>query len=208
MNYHAASIYLYEIALYEPPSPSANHFPSDVPHSMSTGIEKLQIISLLSQCLTAVKSYLSIYHSLPPSHYALYPFALYGESGMVLTTAIKLALFDFPGWDLLSVRSTLDLLSVLDLEIARMESVASERQGRGMEGDKDILRGFARRTGTMRATYAGRVKAEDGVLVEENFQMPTPMAVDGLWGDAMSYFPEADDEFWWGLGGPELGITG
>jgi hypothetical protein len=196
MNYHAASIYLHEIALFDPPpslSTSDSYFPPN------RGIEKLSALSLLSSCLTSVKSYLQIYHSLPASHYASFPFTIYGQSGLVLTTAIKLALFDFPGWDLTTVRSDLDLLNILDHEI-QLEGIVSERRSGDLEAGKDIFHGFARHVGKMRATYAAKLKAEQGVLVEENFQMPTPMAMDGLFGDGISYFPEADDEFWRGFG--------
>jgi hypothetical protein len=105
MHYHAAEVYLCEIGLRRPLSPDNDE------------LDESKRLELLSGCLSAAQSYFDTYHMLPKSHYAYFPFTIWIQSGLVLMTTIRLALFEHKVWDITHARRMLNVSAILDREI-------------------------------------------------------------------------------------------
>lgn len=191
-NYHATEVVLYETILIETPS-------ADSP------MNKLQVLEMLNNCLMAVKAFFELYRAVPRSHYAYLPFTVWIHSGMVLQAACELAFFDYAGWDRSQARSEMDILGVLEYEMAGLHDVIATRGTfeNGLE-HKDIFHRFMKRKQNMKSAYEVRLAAETSATRQQNdvamTAAPAPQipSVEDMYMGGLYY--DLDGSFWQDFG--------
>ncbi|KAH8820184.1 hypothetical protein F5884DRAFT_763176 [Xylogone sp. PMI_703] len=149
MHFHAAEVYLYEIGLYD--APFRQEYKSDNTRQIET----------LYSCVMSVKSYFDAYHRLPMSDYAYLPFTIWIQSGLVLLTSAKLALFEHSAWDVTHVRSILNVPELINYEIRCIEEVIEQQPcDQDIPQQRDIFKGFLERMRKLKFEYESRVTDE------------------------------------------------
>lgn len=131
----------------------------------------------------AIKSWLDIFSSLPPSSYVGWPFHLKVHGLRCLVALYKLSTYEDPAWDREAVRNTVDLLLAMDQMVDRMEQVND-----GSDPDQDGLAPICRMLRGFRAFFAVRMgPAED-----------PPHSHDGMMtdNDLLPQVMDFSDESW------------
>lgn len=85
----------------------------------SSGFPRLEH---LYACLTTVKSALDNFFKLPSAEYAGFSFPFFTQLSRYIAVLYKLSTLNDPNWDTSLVRSTVDLLLVLDQVISNLEA--------------------------------------------------------------------------------------
>ncbi|KAL4982878.1 hypothetical protein BDW68DRAFT_194892 [Aspergillus falconensis] len=97
---HHAETTVYETALKSAPA--------------NTNDMDLTRLGHLYACLSAVQNRFAVLLSLPAADFALHPSTVIFPTSHSLLTLLRLSTFEYPGWDLLTVRQTADLLSITE----------------------------------------------------------------------------------------------
>lgn len=159
-------------------------------------MDKMQTLEMLNNCMLSIQAYLSLYRTIPQSHYAYFPFTTWMQCGLVLQAAVELSFFEHVGWDLAYVRSSLDLLSFIDWEMAGIQAIVNMRRT-GVEtlDNKDIFTRFLRRKQNMKSAYEQHIAAElQTPGTDQSGQPPQD------WGAmAAGAFPSMEDIYMGGL---------
>ena len=188
LNFHAAEVRLYEIAMWDRTTVE-----------IGSGTERLRQLEVLNKCLLAVRAYFDIYTTIPAHYYALLPFIILTQSGLMILIACKLCLLKYPGWDAPHAREVLNILPVFDREVECFEYVAKERSNGMPDFERsDIFSTFAQRMRKVKATYQSRVAADSGAplehpqgVVQNDFLMQDPFN-----GFDPSFWLMANDDWW------------
>lgn len=79
-------------------------------------------------CLNAIKSWFELFFKIPSEDYIHYPFPIWAQLAYSLAVLYKLSTLDDPAWDRSMVRTTVDLLTVLDQLIANVQQISKRRE--------------------------------------------------------------------------------
>lgn len=114
MHYHAVEMYLFEIGFFMPPT-------------TLTDTPILQRAEILLMCHHATRAFSDVYFSIDFDSVPFINFSpvFISQIYFVMMTLSKLSLFDADDWDASNVQTTLDLSTVLDLEITMTEAASA-----------------------------------------------------------------------------------
>jgi hypothetical protein len=115
MNYCAAEICLYEVGFKL----------SSTTGVVRQNLESLRITDTLYACFQATRSWFESYLSIPFADYCTLSLLHFGQLFHAIGALYKLSVFDVPEWDIATVRETLDLSSLLDQVVLRLEAAES-----------------------------------------------------------------------------------
>lgn len=185
MHYHAAEVYLYEIGLHVYPS------------GEKSGVDESQRLELLVSCVNAAKAYFDVYHTLPKTHYPYFPFTIWIQSGLVLLTSVRLAVFEHEAWDVTYARLSLNVSAVLEREIeCILQAIQQPPQAQDGGERKNILHGFLRRMQKLKESYEDRIRNE---ATSEQYAdiNPGTQVMDGSFNLANSFWDLNEDDLNW-----------
>ncbi|KAL2826447.1 hypothetical protein BDW59DRAFT_65165 [Aspergillus cavernicola] len=111
MHHHNLELSLYEIALRD-------DFPA------RHRIHPTERVNILSSCLSATKSFIDQFSSIPPRFYLNLPYPVYAAYCHAIGTLSNLLLFSGEGWDPEYARSKIDIPNVLTMLIIKIENAA------------------------------------------------------------------------------------
>jgi hypothetical protein len=112
MQYHSAEIYLYEVCFKLSPSIGIDY-----------SLESLRFTDIIYACFTATRAFFEVFLAIPSDDYCELTVVNVGHMFHAIGALYKLSVFDVDGWDVGSVRKTLDLSSVLSQIATRLEEV-------------------------------------------------------------------------------------
>ncbi|KAL5344109.1 hypothetical protein BJX70DRAFT_352582 [Aspergillus crustosus] len=145
LHWHYAETKIYETALVKAAT--------EEPH--------LARLDQLYTCLAAVQKRFDVFFGLPDRDFAYFPATILFPTAHSLITLLRLSTFEYPGWDLLTVRQTIDLLSTTQRvadRLAHAPSVVGIRNAPdAKEGEHDCFTGASRILSGLRATWAARL---------------------------------------------------
>ncbi|KAL4865429.1 hypothetical protein BDV12DRAFT_174701 [Aspergillus spectabilis] len=130
----------------------------------------------LYACLNAVQNRFDVIFSLPLTSFAYFPSTILFPTAHSLIALLRLSTFEYPGWDLASVRQTLDLLSTtqkLADHFAQAPSlVRIQNAPNAVEGELDCFTGASRILTRLRATWAARLPEVQPAAVPQEAPLP------------------------------------
>ncbi|KAI0385678.1 putative C6 transcription factor [Hypomontagnella monticulosa] len=123
-----AQIHYVELSINE----AAHTANSDAPLLTTTGIDgtghvsDFERIECLWRSVTAIKSWLDIFLSLPPSEFRGFSFLLWAQMARCVVILYRLSTLEDPAWDRKAVRNVIDLPLVLDQIAEKLELTCRE----------------------------------------------------------------------------------
>ncbi|RMJ24382.1 hypothetical protein PHISP_04751 [Aspergillus sp. HF37] len=94
-------------------------------------------IESLWRSLYAVKSWLDVFHAIPPSAYVGFPFFFWFQLVRCIVILKHLSTFDYPAWDTQAARDSVDMLTLLAWMAEKAELASREA---GERADDDLFR--------------------------------------------------------------------
>ncbi|KAI1774980.1 putative C6 transcription factor [Hypoxylon cercidicola] len=126
--------------------------------SSSTNLTGFERLECLWRSVNAIKSWLDIFFSLPPLTLSGLSFLLRAQLARCLVVLYRLSTLEDPSWDRQAVRSTADLLLVLD-QVAGKLDIASREIGE--QSSDEIFAQFSRIMRTFRAWAVTKIAPEE-----------------------------------------------
>ena len=118
-----------------------------------TGCSHLRF-EFLFACLQAVKSWINVFLSIPPSQYVGFPVCMYAKLTRGLIDVWRLSTYEYPEWDCSLVREHLDVSLILEqIEDKFGQVKAAVGLDRGCLQNTDFFSILASRTRAIRASW-------------------------------------------------------
>lgn len=140
-----------------------------------------QRLECLYTCLSTVKSAFDNFFALPLSAYYGCSFTFFAQLARYIVVLYKLSTLDDPAWDTGLVRSTIDLLFVLDEIINNLKEV---REICGESPDDGIIARSVRIFSSVRSLCGAKLAADTDGSNHPSFQNAT--SENGIFLDSMS----------------------
>lgn len=182
-----AHIHYTELCLSE----TAHTANSPPPIVNSITIPSFERFACFWQSINAIKAWLDLFVQLPPSDFVGFSFPYSAQLARCVVTLYRLSTYADAAWDCQAVRNTVDLLSVLDHLVEKLEQVSRIV---GEQSNEDLFMQFA---GMMRffRNFAGTKMAPDGPDLRDSYgdsgMMADSMVMDASW---MAMMPPMDFE--------------
>ncbi|KAH8807601.1 hypothetical protein F5884DRAFT_857175 [Xylogone sp. PMI_703] len=166
-QYYSAEIMLYQVGL-------------DVSVSLEEqGMEPIQRLDILSNCLHAIKKFYDIYYSLHKRHVSLFPFYIWTQGGMFLHIAAMLCFATCPGWDLTFVRNQLCIPAKVDYEITHFQKLVRNRAS--ISESDYVFQAFIKRITSIKTAYENRIEQEQSHMGNQGMLTASdPMLFDDI----------------------------
>lgn len=145
----------------------------------SAGLQRLESLYI---CLNTVKSALDNFFTLPSSAYLGLSFPFFAQFAQYIVILLRLSTFEHPAWDTGFVRSTVDVLVVLDQIISNLQQVHVD----GGTEFVDVIRDkTVKILGLVRSWCAVKLAPHhhggtNSEAIDENSMFTEPMFLEGL----------------------------
>lgn len=130
-------------------------------NSSSTNMTGFERLECLWRSVNAIKSWLDIFFTLPPITLSGLSFLLRAQLARCLVVLYRLSTLEDPSWDRQAVRSTVDLILVLD-RVADKLDIASREIGE--QSSDEIFAQFSRVMRTFRGWASTKIAPEESAV--------------------------------------------
>ncbi|KAK3361646.1 hypothetical protein B0T24DRAFT_642079 [Lasiosphaeria ovina] len=162
-------------------------------------------LTLLADCLRTARIFFDYFFTIEPAEYRGFGFCIYTQVSHFISSVYRLSMIDDPDWDRDMVRSTIDIIDVMDHVAAQFERVAADA---GILNDRpdggNLWTYTARATETIRASWepifrpktSSDVDPSDAPGGPENFDTAASTGLEGFSGDFVECFNGWMTDMW------------